>query len=254
MERWEDLAGTADAAYMANAAGTADLTGTAKAEGITDHTAYTEYLPEDILRAAGIDGEALAVEEMRFELYELENAVAVEGGELAGMRKKWDGIKRSLRFSLIMLIVFFLLRRLMEIWYREQYVLYQWSTVKSESQLSIMIAIGGSMIQFFRELFYAIDGIFLARFLYKLYEFWRNKDWEISKQWCNWIKKKNLCTEIEQYELRFFSREERLRKLKQARTMYRERKQEEWMEENLPERIVLERELSMEQNRKEEDT
>ena len=52
--------------------------------------------------------------------------------------------------------------------------------------------------------------------------------------------------EIEQQALRMIKLEERLRRLKQVRTMYRERMQGEWLEENLPERIVMERELAEE--------
>lgn len=213
-------------------------------EQLQTQTVYTEYIPEDILQAAGIYNEQLAMEQLRFELYELEHDVAAGRGELAGMRKKWDGIKRSLRFSLIMLIVFFLLRRFMEILYREQYVIYQWCSAQGAEQLASMIQLGSGLIIFFRELFYGIDWIFLARSAYKLYQFFCNYDNDISRQWCDRTKQKNLSTEIEQYELRFVKMEDRLRRLKQVRTMYRERKQEEWREEDLPERIVMERELS----------
>lgn len=209
-------------------------------------TTYTEYIPEDIMQAAGIYGEPLAIEQMRFELYELENDVAAKRGELAGMRKKWERIKKSLRFNLIMLVVFFLLRVLMTKLYNEQYMLYGWAADKGADQMEMIIKITGMAIYIFEQLFYRIDWIFLMTSLYRLYDFFSNNDWDVSRRWCEWTKTKNLSLEIEQYELRFIRLEERLRSLKQARTMYRERKQEEWKEENLPERIVIERALSKE--------
>ncbi|MCM1104403.1 MAG: hypothetical protein NC254_04710 [bacterium] len=206
-------------------------------------TIYTEYIPEDILREAGIDGEPLAMEQLRAELYELEHDVAVSKNELERMKREWDGIKRSLRFTLIMLVVFFLLRIFMEVWYREVWVLSQWSAAQGDDMLSTSIQMGGFWIRFFRELFYGFEGVFLARLVYVFYRFFSNQDWKASRWWCNWQKKKNLCAEIEQYELWFAGQEDRLRRLKQVRTAYRERKQEEWREESLPERVAEEREL-----------
>lgn len=206
-------------------------------------TIYTEYISEDILREAGIDGEPLAMEQLRFELHELEHDVAVSKNELMRMKKEWDGIKRSLRFSLIMLVVFFLLRIFMEAWYREVWVLFQWSSAQGDDILSTSIQMGGFWIRFFRELFYGFEGVFLARSVWVFYRFFCNKDWKASRWWCDRRKKKNLCAEIEQYGMWFAGQEDRLRRLKQVRTAYRERKQEEWREESLPERIVEEREL-----------
>lgn len=206
-------------------------------------TTYTEYIPEDILQAAEISDRPFAMEQLRYELYELEHDVAAGRGELQGMRKKWDDIKRSLRFNLIMLTVFFLLRILMEALLREQAMISQQITDESaEVALKYISAI----IYFFRELFYAADWIFLARSIYKGYAFFCNYDSEASRRWCTWQNKKNLSREIEQYEMRLMGMEERMRRLKQARTMYRERNQENWKEQDLPERIVMERELAEE--------
>ncbi len=206
-------------------------------------TSDTEYIPEEMMEAAGLKGETLSIAQLRFELYELENEVAADASELAGMRKKWDGIKRSLRFSLIMLAVFFLLRMLMEVLLREQVTIFL-QTTNAEAELLVKLV--SSMIYFFRELFYAADWIFLTRSIYKGYAFFCNYDSEASRRWCAWQNKKNLSREIEQQGLRLVKLEERLRRLKQVRTMYRERMQEEWLEENLPERVVMERELAEE--------
>lgn len=210
---------------------------------------YTEYIPEDILQAAGICDRPFAIEQLRFELYELENDVAAGRGELAGMRRKWDGIKRSLRFSLIMLVVFFLLRRFMELLHQEQFDLLMMISEKDGTDLSrmFMIGVGADAILFFQTLFYSIDWIFLTRSLYKLFEFLCHNDNDWSRRLCGVLKKKNLSEEIGQYELRFMRLEERMRRLKQARTMYRERKQEEWRKEDLPERIAAQRELAEEE-------
>lgn len=206
-------------------------------------TSDTEYIPEEMMEAAGLKGETLAVAQMRFELYELENEVAAGSAELAGMRKKWDGIKRSLRFSLIMLTVFFLLRTLMQVLLREQVAIFLQTTNATAELLVKSVA---AMIYLFRELFYAADWVFLTRSIYKGYAFFCNYDSEASRRWCAWQNKKNLSLEIEQQGLRLIKLEERLRRLKQVRTMYRERMQEEWLEENLPERVVMERELAEE--------
>lgn len=206
-------------------------------------TSDTEYIPEEMMEAAGLKGETLAVAQMRFELYELENEVAAGSAELAGMRKKWDGIKRSLRFSLIMLTVFFLLRTLMQVLLREQVTIFLQTTNATAELLVKSVA---AMIYLFRELFYAADWVFLTRSIYKGYAFFCNYDSEASRRWCAWQNKKNLSLEIEQQGLRLIKLEERLRRLKQVRTMYRERMQEEWLEENLPERVVMERELAEE--------
>ncbi|MBD5533889.1 MAG: hypothetical protein HDQ98_17130 [Lachnospiraceae bacterium] len=206
-------------------------------------TSDTEYIPEEMMEAAGMKGETLAVAQMRFELYELENEVAAGSAELTGMRKRWDGIKRSLRFSLIMLTVFFLLRMLMETLLREQVMISQQIT---DSFAEVTLKYIAAIIYVFRELFYAIDWVFLTRSIYKGYAFFCNYDSEASRRWCAWQNKKNLSMEIEQQALRLIKLEERLRGLKQVRTMYRERMQEEWLEENLPERIVMERELAEE--------
>ncbi|MBD5466547.1 MAG: hypothetical protein HDR21_00145 [Lachnospiraceae bacterium] len=208
-------------------------------------TSDTEYIPEEMMEAAGLKGETLAVAQMRFELYELENEVAAGSADLAGMRKKWDGIKRSLRFSLIMLTVFFLLRMLMEIQLRELVIIYL-NLTEADASADMAIKIVNAMIYFFRELFYAADWVFLTRSIYKGYAFFCNYDSEASRRWCVWQNKKNLSMEIEQQALRLIKLEERLRRLKQVRTMYRERMQEEWLEENLPERVVMERELAEE--------
>lgn len=206
-------------------------------------TSDTEYIPEEMMEAAGLKGETLAVAQMRFELYELENEVAAGSADLAGMRKRWDGIKRSLRFSLIMLTVFFLLRTLMQVLLREQVAIFLQTTNATAELLVKSVA---AMIYLFRELFYAADWVFLTRSIYKGYAFFCNYDSEASRRWCAWQNKKNLSLEIEQQGLRLIKLEERLRRLKQVRTMYRERMQEEWLEENLPERVVMERELAEE--------
>lgn len=206
-------------------------------------TSDTEYIPEEMMEAAGMRGETLAVAQMRFELYELENEVAAGNAELTGMRKKWDGIKRSLRFSLIMLTVFFLLRTLMQVLLREQAMI---SLQITDSFAEVSLKYISVVIYVFRELFNAGVWIYLSRSIYKGYAFFCNYDSEASRRWCAWQKKKNLSWEIEQQGLRLIKLEERLRKLKQVRTLYRERMQEEWLEENLPERIVMERELAEE--------
>lgn len=206
-------------------------------------TSDTEYIPEEMMEAAGLKGETLAVAQMRFELYELENEVAAGSADLAGMRKRWDGIKRSLRFSLIMLTVFFLLRTLMQVLLREQVTIFLQTTNATAELLVKSVA---AMIYLFRELFYAADWVFLTRSIYKGYAFFCNYDSEASRRWCEWQNKKNLSREIEQQALRMIKLEERLRRLKQVRTMYRERMQEEWLEGNLPERVVMERELAEE--------
>lgn len=206
---------------------------------------YTEYIPEDILQAAEIYDRPFAMEQLRYELYELENDVAVVRGELQGMRKKWDDIKRSLRFSLIMLVVFFLLYRLMVVLQREQIMMYEMLPTGANEALLLMMA-GAVLLDIFSTLFYAIDWIFFTRSIYKLYEFFCNYDSEASRWWCGWTKKKNLSTEIEQNEMRLMGMEERMRRLKQVRTMYRERNQENWKEQDLPERIMMERALSEE--------
>ena len=207
-------------------------------------TTYTEYIPEDILHAAGIYNEHLAMEQVRFELYELEGEVAAGRGELAGMRKKWDEIKRSLRFSLIMLAVFYFLYWIMYRLGQEQIMISSQAGDRMEGEAFVMLLLLGTFSDVSKTLFYSAANIFLARAIYKLCQFLSNYDSEASRKWCAMIKKKNLCYEIEQYELRFMKLEERLRRLKQVRTMCRERRQEEWREENLPERIVMERELS----------
>lgn len=209
---------------------------------------YTEYIPEDILREAGIYGERIAIEQIRFELYELESEFSALNGELAGMRKKWDGIKRSLRFSLIMLAVFGFLYWLMYRLGQEQILLSsQGDGTQGEAFVVLMLILVFSDV--FKTLFFSLVQIFLARFIYKLYQFLSNYDSETSRRWCAWAKKKNLSHEIEQLELRYIRVEDRLRRLKQVRTMYRERKQEEWREDNLPERIAMERELAMNQEK-----
>lgn len=206
-------------------------------------TSDTEYIPEEMMEAAGMKGETLAVAQMRFELYELENEVAAGSAELAGMRKKWEGIKRSLRFSLIMLTVFYLLRTLMNTLLREQIMIFQQTT---DAAAEMLVKTVFSMVYVLRELFYAIDWVFLTRSVYKGYAFLCNYNSEASRRWCEWQNKKNLSREIEQQALRLIKLEERLRRLKQVRTMYRERMQEEWLEKNLPERVVMERELAEE--------
>lgn len=206
-------------------------------------TSDTEYIPGEMMEAAGLKGETLAVAQMRVELYELENEVAAGSAELAGMRKKWDGIKRSLRFSLIMLTVFFLLRTLMQVLLREQIMIFQQTT---DAAAELLVKSVAAMIYFFRELFYAAAWFFLTRSIYKGYAFFCNYDSETSRRWCEWQNKKNLSREIEQQALRLIKLEDRLRRLKQVRTMYRERMQGEWLEENLPERVVMERELAEE--------
>lgn len=208
-------------------------------------TSDTEYIPEEMMEAAGLKGETLAVAQMRFELYELENEAAAGSAELAGMRKKRDGIKRSLRFSLIMLTVFFLLRMLMEIQLRELVIIYS-NLTEADASADMAIKIVNAMIYVFRELFYTGEWIYLTRSIYKGYAFFCSYDSEASRRWCAWQNKKNLSQEIEQQALRLIKLEERLRRLKQVRTMYRERMQEEWLEENLPERVVMERELTEE--------
>lgn len=203
---------------------------------------YTEYIPEDILREAGIYGERIAIEQIRFELYELESEFSALNGELAGMRKKWDGIKRSLRFSLIMAVIFWGLNWLMYRLGQEQIMISsQGDGAQGEAFVVLLLIVVLSDV--FRTLFFSLAQIFLARFIYKLYQFLSNYDSETSRRWCAWVKKKNLSHEIGQLELRYIRTEDRLRRLKQVRTMYRERKQEEWREDNLPERILMEREL-----------
>lgn len=206
-------------------------------------TSDTEYIPGEMMEAAGLKGETLAVAQMRVELYELENEVAAGSAELAGMRKKWDGIKRSLRFSLIMLTVFFLLRTLMQVLLREQIMIFQQTT---DAAAELLVKTVFSVVYVLRELFYAIDWVFLTRSVYKGYAFFCNYDSEASRRWCEWLNKKNLSREIERQALRLIKLEERQRRLKQVRTMYRERMQEEWLEKNLPERVVMERELAEE--------
>lgn len=206
---------------------------------------YTEYIQEDILQAAGIYGEKIAIEQIRVEIFELESEVAVAGGELEGMRKKWDGIKRSLRFSLIMLAVFYLLYQLMYRLQVEQIMLYSQAENGTQGEGFILLMLIAAISDFFRILFWGIAQIFLARSIYKLYQFLSNYDSGASRQWCAWIKQKNLCQEIEQCVIRNVGMEDRLRRLRQVRTMYRERKQEEWSDDNLPKRIVMERELEM---------
>lgn len=205
---------------------------------------YIEYIPEDILQEAGIYGERIAIEQIRFELYELESEFSALNGELAGMQKKWDGIKRSLRFSLIMAVVFWGLNWLMYRLGLEQIMISsQGGGAEGEAFAALLLIVLFSDV--FKTIFLSFAQFFLARFLYKLYQFLSNYDSEASRRWCAWVKQKNLSQEIGQLEMRYIRVEDRLRRLKQVRTMYRERKQEEWREDNLPERILLERELAM---------
>lgn len=110
---------------------------------------YTEYIQEDILQAAGIYGEKIAIEQIRVEIFELESEVAVAGGELEGMRKKWDGIKRSLRFSLIMLAVFYLLYQLMYRLQVEQIMLYSQAENGTQGEGFILLMLIAAISDFF---------------------------------------------------------------------------------------------------------
>ncbi len=61
-----------------------------------------ESISDDILHEAGIYGERLSAEALRFELYDLESRTAALRGKVAGMKKQYDRAKKLLRFDLIM--------------------------------------------------------------------------------------------------------------------------------------------------------
>lgn len=210
----------------------------------TPYTVQIEIISDDILREAGVCDGKLSMEELRTELYELEPEIAALRGKLAGMRKEYDRIRGSLRFSLIMTAVFFLFDLLVKTLHDEMigmlaYVPEQGAAefiVPSMAVDIVMMLIGG--------IFRSGLSIFVCRALYMFFRFLRASDGEFSRWWCSHvIKKENLSDEIFHLEMQLAHDEERFRQLKQVRTIYRERMQEEWLEENLPERVAAERAL-----------
>ncbi len=204
----------------------------------------TGYIPDEFLRAAGIHSERLSIENVRHELYELEPDIATERRELESMQKEYDELRRAMRFSLIMCGVFFLLCLLMGRVRGELMGMAQQAAAQGHEELLGASAVIDVILRVMKSLFYSLEVFFGTRAVYKLYGFFCAYDSELSRRWCAMTKTKNLSDEIFRRSLSLAQKEERQRQLKQVRTMFRERMQEDWLEKNLPERIVMERELS----------
>lgn len=199
-----------------------------------------EYISEDILNEAGLCGEKLSIGQLRFELHELESEVSALSGKVEGLRKEYKHLKSSLRFSLIMAAICFSLYLFVKAWYRELPELAGLDPFLDNSLLIV-----SNSLEVFISIFYCVSSVYAVRAVYKLYGLFCAWDGELSRQWCSLIKKPNLSDEIFKSELALSRQRERLNRLKQVRTIYRERMQENWKE--LPEWLVMERELQWEQ-------
>lgn len=205
-----------------------------------------EYISEDILNEAGLCGEKLSIGQLRLELHELEPEVTALSGKVEGLRKKYKDLKSSVRFSLIITAICFTLYLFVKAWYRE--ILRLMITGPSIDSWDLKMDPWSLMLKSlepFMNIFYYGASVYAVRAVYKLYGLFCAWDGELSRQWCAYIKKPNLSDEIFKSELALSRQRERLNRLKQVRTIYRERMQENW--KDVPERIVMERGLQWEQ-------
>lgn len=205
-----------------------------------------EYISEDILNEAGLCGEKLSIGQLRFELHELEPEVSALSGKVEGLRKEYKDLKSSLRFNLIIAVICFALYLFVNAW-RKEIIEMIFTTAQITHQDSDVDLTSGlySLVNGFEKIFYYGAYVYAVRAVYKLYCLFCAWDGELSRRWCSYNKKQNLSDEIFKSELALSRQRERLNRLKQVRTIYRERMQENWKE--LPEWLVMERELQWEQ-------
>lgn len=216
-----------------------------------------EYISEDILNEAGLCGEKLSIGQLRFALHELEPEVSALSGKVEGLRKEYRDLKSSLRFSLIIAAICFALYLFVKAWDREILMLISTGpgTVYDSYGLDVdrglynpdTLLIMSNCLEAFMKIFYYGGFVHAVRAVYKLYGFFCAWDGELSRRWCSFIKKQNVSDEIFKSEIALSQQRERLNRLRQVRTIYRERMQENW--KDLPERIVMDRELHWEQDK-----
>lgn len=196
----------------------------------TWESGQAESISDDILHEAGIYGERLSAEALRFELYDLESRTAALRGKVAGMKKQYDRAKRLLRFDLIMAFVFLLLRLFCELLHNGLAGMMVAVSRGGDAPMFVPLTLIDGIIFFFRTLFNCCIAVFLIIAVYRLYRFFCVWDSRLSIRWCAIIKKPNLRSEIFRLEIELARWENRLRQLKQVRAAYCGQMWEEWQD------------------------